>query len=374
MPWKEATPMSLRAEFVRLAERCCFSLLCRRFGISRKTGYKWRARYLEGGEEGLVNRSRRPFRSPRRTRTGTERAVLVIRDHHPAWGGRKLRRRLIDKGFSEVPAPSTITEILRRNDRLRPEEAAKHAPFRRFERSNSNELWQMDFKGEFRIGHQTCYPLTVLDDYSRFALLIEACSNMKTETVQSRLIGAFERYGLPLGILTDNGGPWGPERYTKLTVWMIRLGIAIARTRISHPQTNGKDERFNRTLKTEVIGTRQFLDMVDCQHAFTLWRIVYNENRPHESLGLETPASRYTISPRSYPSVLPPLEYGPLDAVRKVQKGGEIFFHNREWHVGHAFGGYPVGVRPTTIDGIFEVYFCHQKVAIIDLHQPKAEV
>jgi transposase InsO family protein len=306
--------------------------------------------------------------SPERTAAGTEKAILKLRGHHPAWGGRKLHRRLVDLGFVEVPAPSTITEILRRNHRLRPEEAVKHAPFKRFERSSPNELWQMDFKGEFRVGLQTCYPLTVLDDYSRFSLLIGACTNMRAETVQNHLVSVFERYGLPLRILTDNGGPWGPERYTRLTVWMIRLGIGISRSRICHPQTNGKDERFHRTLKTELIGTRQFLDMDDCQHHFWLWRDIYNENRPHESLGLATPASRYSVSPRPYPSAFPPVEYGTLDAVRKVQGKGEISFHNREWHVGHAFKGYPVGVRPTTTDGNFDVYFCHERIATIDLH------
>ena len=191
MPWKESTPMSLRSEFVSLAKRGCFSLLCRRFGISRKTGYKWRARYEAEGDDGLKDRSRRPLRSPERTPSGTERAILKIRDHHSAWGGRKLHRRLVDMGFSQVPAPSTITEILRRNHRLRPEEAAKHAPFKRFERSSPNELWQMDFKGEFRVGLQTCYPLTVLDDYSRFSLLIGACSDMRAETVQNHLVERF---------------------------------------------------------------------------------------------------------------------------------------------------------------------------------------
>jgi len=370
MPWKESTPMSLRSEFVSLAKRGCFSLLCLRFGISRKTGYKWRARYEAEGDGGLKDRSRRPLGSPERTPSGTERAILKIRDHHSAWGGRKLHRRLVDMGFSQVPAPSTITEILRRNHRLRPEEAAKHVPFKRFERSSPNELWQMDFKGEFRVGLRTCYPLTVLDDYSRFALLIGACSDMRVETVQNQLVDVFSRYGLPLRILTDNGAPWGPPRYTRFTVWLIRLGISISRSRICHPQTNGKDERFHRTLKTEAIGTRQFLDMDDCQHHFTLWRDVYNEIRPHESLGMETPASRYSVSPRSYPSVLAPVEYGTLDIVRRVQGKGEISFHNREWHVGNAFKGHPVGVRPTTSDGIFDVYFCHERIATIDLHHP----
>ena len=177
--------------------------------------------------------------------------------------------------------------------------------------------------------------------YSRFALLIGACPNQQAETVQNHLIRAFERYGLPLGMLTDNGGPWGPERYTRLTVWLIRLGIGISRSRICHPQTTGKDERFHRTLKTELIGTRQFLDIPDCQHQFSLWRDVYNENRPHEALGLETPASRYTVSPRPYPLALPPVEYGSLDAVRKVQGKGKSPFTTASGTSGTPSGDMP---------------------------------
>lgn len=368
MPWKEATSMSLKREFVSLAEHGCFSEVCRRFGISRKTGYKWRDRYRKGGADGLEDRSRRPHVSQGKTSFPMEQAILEVRDHHPAWGGRKLCRRLINLGFNKVPAPSTITEILRRNNRLRPEEASQHMPLRRFERSSPNDLWQMDFKGGFRVGIQTCYPLTVLDDHSRFSLLIRACTDQHWATVQRHLIRAFERYGLPLSILTDNGGPWGPDRFTRLTVWFIRLGIGISRTRICHPQTNGKDERFHRTLKTELIGTRQFLDINDCDKHFSLWREVYNEDRPHEALQMETPASRYSVSPRVYMPNLPPIEYGSMDAVRKVQAKGEISFHNQDWIVGHAFRGYRVGVRPSTTDGVYNVHFCHQKIATIDLH------
>jgi transposase InsO family protein len=371
MPWREATSMSLKREFVTLAERSSMSHLCRRFSISRKTGYKWRARFRQEGMEGLKNRSRRPGSSPWKTGEGTERAVLRVRDHHPAWGGRKIRRRLLDVGFLEVPAASTITEILRRNGRIRPEEAEKHSPWQRFERSAANDLWQMDFKGDFPIGVKKCFPLTVLDDHSRFALLVEACSDQQRETVRSRLVTAFERYGLPYRLLTDNGGPWGPDRFTLLSVWLIRLGIEVCHSRVSHPQTLGKDERFHRTLKTELIGTRHFATFNECQRHFSVWRDIYNQERPHEALGLATPASRYAISPRPYPTYLGPIEYGPQDVVRKVQGKGEISFHNREWRVGHAFRGYPVGVRPTIQDGVYDVYFCHQKIAAINLHLPK---
>jgi transposase InsO family protein len=365
--------MSLKREFVTLADSGRMSDLCRRFNISRKTGYKWRSRFRMEGMEGLQNRSRRPWCSPWRTEQGMVNAVLKVRDHHPAWGGRKIRHRLLDLGFVEVPAASTITEILRRAGRLRPEEAEKHTAWQRFEQKTSNDLWQMDFKGPFLIGAKKCFPLTALDDYSRFALLLEACPNPDFETVQVRLVMVFARYGLPRRILTDNGGPWGPDRYTQLSVWLIRLGIDVCHSRISHPQTIGKEERFHRTLKTELIGTRQFSDFQDCQYHFDDWKEIYNHERPHEAIGMKPPASRYTISPRPYPSSLPPIEYGPQDQVRIVQQHGEISFRGRLWSVGKAFWGLPVGLRPTQDDGVYNIYFCHQKVASINLRSPQKE-
>jgi len=376
MPWMEATPMSLRREFATLASqaRTNISQLCRRYTISRPTGYKWLSRFLMQGEDGMRNRSRRPFSSPFKTDEMVEQAVLRIRDRHSAWGGRKIRWKLLEQGYIEVPVPSTITEILRRNGRLSPQEAPKHQPCQRFEYDAPNELWQMDFKGDFLIGTRRCYPLTVLDDHSRFSLLLEACSNRRTETVQSHLVMAFKRYGLPYRILTDNGTPWvSTERYTPLSAWLIRLGIDVFHGRVRHPQTIGKEERFHRTLKAELISTRSFPDFGDCQHHFSSWRDVYNRERPHEALGMATPASRYAISTRSYPASLPPIEYGPQDDVRKVQHGGVIYYKGREHWVGKAFLGYPVGVRPTLTDGLYDVYFCFHKITSIDLKSSTTE-
>ena len=377
MPWMEATPMSLRKEFAALASQpgSNISRLCRRFLISRPTGYKWLGRFLEEGEEGMRNRSRRPSSSPFKTDDALEQAVLRVRDHHPAWGGRKIRWTLLEQRYIEVPVPSTITEILRRNGRLSPQEAPKHQPWQRFEYDAPNDLWQMDFKGDFLIRTRRCYPLTVLDDHSRFSLLLEACSDRRTETVQSHLVMAFKRYGLPYRILTDNGTPWvSTERYTPLSAWLIRLGIDVCHGRVCHPQTIGKEERFHRTLKAELISTRSFPDFGDCQHHFSSWRDVYNWERPHEALGMVTPASRYTISLRSYPTSLPPIEYGPQDHVRKVQQQGEIYFQGREWPVGKAFRGLPVGLRPTLNDGVYDVHFCHHKIASINLKSSTTEL
>jgi len=375
MPWKEVTLMSQRQEFVQLALQpdVSFSQLCRRFQISRKTGYKFVRRVLD--QEGLEDRSRCPHHSPGRTPTFLEEQVIALRLNHPAWGARKLRHRLQALGQTGLPCPSTITAILARHGLLGQDKPLHPGPFERFERAAPNELWQMDFKGPFETREGPCHPLSVLDDHSRFALQLKACTHQRTALVQSALQEAFERYGLPWGILMDNGSPWsgGPAfPYTPLSVWLIRLGIGVHHGRPYHPQTQGKDERFHRTLKTELLRDRAFRSLEECQQALDQWRDCYNQERPHEALGMATPLSRYHLSPRAYPAVLPPIEYGPDDQVRKVQQDGTISFQGHPWRVGKAFFGYPVGVRPRS-EGEYEVFFCHQSLRILDLTQPGSE-
>lgn len=375
MPWKHVTPMSQRKEFVSLAmvDGVNMSRLCRRFEISRKTGYKWLARVRAEGETGLADRSRRPRRSPRTTSRGLEEAVLQVREVHPAWGGRKLRVRLQAQGWTQVPAASTITAILHRHGLIDPEESAKHQAWQRFEAPAPNDLWQMDFKGHFELAPGRCHPLTVLDDHSRYALGLEACADERRDTVQQRLTAIFRRYGLPRKMLMDNGPPWGAEGqadYTILTVWLLRLGVRVSHSRPYHPQTMGKDERFHRTLKAELLQYCQGLALVQCQPRFDAWRLTYNLERPHEALGLAVPASRYRESPRSFPEHLPAIEYGPGDLVRKVYETGRISFHNRFFRLGKAFRGESVALRPTVTDGLWEVYFGQHRIARINLREP----
>lgn len=374
MPWRETTTVSQRLEFVTLAswEEANISRLCRRFGISRKTGYKWLHRFQEGGLEALQDRSRRPHYSPNRTPECVEEAILSMRDAHPAWGARKIRARLEVQGLANLPSVSTITAILHRNGQIDPEEGLKHRPWQRFEAEAPNLLWQIDFKGHFPLISGRCHPLTVLDDHSRFLLGVQACGDETWRTVQGHLTTTFRRYGLPQGLLMDNGSPWGSDQahpHTPLTAWLIRLGIEVIHSRPYHPQTLGKSERFNRTLKAEVIGQRLFQDLQECQKHFDRWRYVYNFERPHEALGMLVPASRYCESPREFPETLPPIQYGPTDIVRKVQGKGEISFCNHPFKVSGAFRGYPVALRPTPTDGVFDVFFCHQKVAEINLNE-----
>jgi transposase InsO family protein len=370
----ECSPVSQREEFVTLVETQAvgFAELCRRFGVSRRTGYKWLGRFQSHGPGGLTDRSRRPRRSPARTPPEMEQAVLAVRAAHPAWGGRKIRRVLLNQGRRDPPAASTITMILHRHGLIDPAESRQREPWKRFEHPRPNDLWQMDFKGHFALQRRRCHPLTVLDDHSRYCVGLRACGDERGTTVRQRLTAMFQRYGLPRRMLMDNGSPWagdGDHPWTPLTVWLLTLGIDVSHGWPYHPQTQGKDERFHRTLQAEVLSRRRFDDLDDCQRGFDDWRRTYNQDRPHDALELDTPAQRYQPSRWSFSSASAPIEYGPDDAVRKVQQGGILHFGNREFRVGKAFRRQRVAVRPTTQDGVWDVVFCRTRIAWINVRE-----
>jgi transposase InsO family protein len=234
-----------------------------------------------------------------------------------------------------------------------------------------NQLWQMDFKGYFALTEgRYCHTLTVLDDHSRFLLGLRACADETYGTVQAELTAIFGCYGLPQRMLMDNGSPWGDDaetRHTKLTAWLIRLGIAISHGRPYHPQTQGKDERLHRTLKDELLSRQAFARLDDCQEGFDQWRQLYNRQRPHEALDMGCPGERYVPSKCPFPQTLPPVLYGEDDTVRKVDASGRIYFTNRALRIGKAFRHQPVAIRPTDSDQVFDVFFCKQKIAVISL-------
>jgi transposase InsO family protein len=375
MPLRERSIVDQREEFVRLALAPGTNKreLCRRFGISRSKGYKWLGRYASQGRAGLADRSRRPHRSPLRTAPAVEAEVLRIREEsNNAWGGRKIAHVLERSGEEVVPAPSTITQILRRHGKLENRAGEHPGPYQRFERGRPNELWQMDFKGDFATGRGRCHPLTVIDDHSRYALGIEACGTQQDRSTRERLTIVFRRYGLPDEMLMDNGSPWGDPgggRFTAFTVWLLRLGVRAAHGRHYHPQTQGKDERFHRTIGAEVLSGRHFADLTQCQRAFDVWRHRYNHERPHQALELATPSARYRASARSFPEILPPIEYGPGDCVRKADQDGDISFKGRCLRLGKPFRGMLVALRPAGEDGTFSVHFCTHQIGVVDLRQ-----
>lgn len=372
MPWKETSIMDQRQEFVHLAscEGANIRQLCRRFQISPTTGYKWLDRHAQHAAQGLTDQCRRPHHSPTRSLPDVEAAILAVRNDHPKWGARKIKRVLEDQGASELPAASTVHAILVRHGQIAPQASQAHQPWQRFEHAAPNDLWQMDFKGHFPLDQGRCHPLTVLDDHSRYALCLGALSNEGFEATQQRLIQSFRRYGLPARMSMDNGSPWGePGRYTRFELWLMRLGIKVSHSRPYHPQTQGKDERFHRTLKAEVLQDQRFRDLFHAQQAFDAWLPIYNRRRPHEALGMATPITRYEPSRRCYPEKLPELEYGREDQVRKVQGKGEFSFHGQQYQLGCAFTGYPIAVRHTECDEIKVVYFGIHQVASMNVKQ-----
>jgi transposase InsO family protein len=375
MVWRTPSVSLQREEFVALARGAHgnVSRLCARFGISRKTGYKWLARAEAAARDQTAeswshDRSHRPLSMPARCAGQLEAAVLEVRQEHPAWGGRKLRRRLELDGIEQPPAASTITAILRRHGRLEREQCLARGPLQRFERAAPNELWQMDFKGAVNTAAGPCQPLTVIDDHSRYALAVSACGNQRASSVREALEPVLARYGLPQRMLMDNGACWGriEATWTVLEVWLLRLGIAVSHGRPYHPQTQGKCERFNRTLKAEALHGRNFADLDHCQRVFDAFRHSYNHQRPHEALGLEVPASRYRPSVFAYNPPPAQIEYLPDDLVRRVAPAGYFSLRKGHYHVGRAFAGQPVALRPTAQPGCWAVYYCQQCIAQID--------
>ena len=375
MPWREVSAVDQRREFVRLAllEGSNRRELCRRFGISPQTGYECLSRYA-GGDTALEDRSRRPLSSPLRTEAAMEEEVLAVRDAHPAWGARKIAAVIARNGGSP-PAPSTIHAILTRHGRIAPPAGGPRAELR-FEKAAPNQLWQMDFKGWSRLSSgQALHPLTVVDDHSRFALCLDACADETRQTVIASLERVFGTYGLPQAFFVDNGKPWGDShdtRWTRLGVWLLKLGVDLIHARPHHPQSRGKNERFHRSLDEEVLALKPLHDFSAAQRAFDAWREIYNFERPHGALDHNVPASRYRVSQRSMPDKLPEPDYGADAIVRSVSSTkAYVVFKGRNWKVPQAFCGERIAIRQLSRDGTYGLFFASHQIATIDLTEPK---
>lgn len=366
MPWKEVSTVELRKTFVKLlaADKANMSELCRRFGVSRKTGYKLLERYQELGDEGLEDQSKRPKTSPKQTAEDVESQIVAIRKEH-FWGGRKIHAYLLQQGLTKVPAASTISDILRRHNLLEKTKSIETNAYHRFEHESPNDLWQMDYKGHFALATGRCHPLTVLDDHSRFSLAIQACYNEQAQTVKTHLIELFEFYGLPKRINVDNGSPWGTQGrgdLTGLEVWLLKQGIRLSHSRPNHPQTNGKIERFHRSLKQEVLMRHSISQLSQAQSLFDAWRQVYNHERPHEALNQQTPVSRYKVSSRSYSEQPAAFEYAADIKTKKVNGHGYIYIKGQYIRAGDALIKEHVAIYQTDDINVFSMYFMHHKV------------
>jgi len=347
MPWKEQTMEQQRKEFVHRVERgeISKSALCREFGISRPTGDKWIGRYQRG--ETMENQSKAPFHSPNRTAATTEEKIIALRNKHPALGAKKIKKILENKGEA-APAYSTINAILHRNGLITKEASLAATPCIRFEKARPNEMWQADFKGHFGMKNgNRCHPLTIVDDHSRYCVCLDAKENERYPETRASFERVFERYGLPETILCDNGNPWGTAQsvgYSRFEVWLMDLGILTRHGRIMHPQTQGKDERFNGTLLRELIRYRAYEDYIHAQSDFDEWRCFYNEERPHHALNLGVPVDRYQESTRKLPRRIDEWVYEPDTEMKKVKNSGYLTLRGQGYFLSEAFGGKMVGL------------------------------
>lgn len=368
MPWKEETIMSLKEEFIEraLTENTPFATLCREYKITRKTGYRLVKRFQAEGLAGLEPRSKKPLTHPNKTSPEVEEAIVNLRRQRPTWGPKKILKFLSNKGIERLPAISTANSILKRYNLITIEDSLKRQKLIRFEREYPNDLWQMDFKGHFQLlTKQTCYPMTIVDDHSRFALTIKACANEQFLTVKKHLIHVFQHHGLPGQFNVDNGNPWGNSKllpYTALTVWLMQLGIRVTHSRPRHPQTNGKCERFHRTLKEDLISRYAMRSFSHAQKLFNKWLHDYNHERPHEGIDMKVPSQRYTPSKKQMPSKLPLIEYNSNAIVRMVRGNGYISYKNKDYLVGEAFKGNHIEIKHDEINKCIKLYFGQFKI------------
>lgn len=374
MRWRGVSPVDVRLEFIREYRNGLVSMteLCAAYGISRKTGYEWAARYDRDGAAGLLERSRRPLSCPRATPPEIVQQLVAARRQHPTWSARKLIR-VLSLRQPEVawPTRSTGCELLRRQGLVRSRRRVRrgHAPVAPLPAiTRPNEVWTTDFKGEFRTGDgQYCYPLTLRDGFSRYVLRCEALDTRRTEPVRRQFERAFAEYGLPERIRSDNGGPFaasGLTRLSRLAVWWIRLGILPERIAPGHPEQNGSHEQFHRVLKAETTRPPARTHHAQ-QRRFAKFCIEYNELRPHEALADRPPAALYRPSPREWPRHLPPIEYPGHAEVRRVAASGTVSWRNAPVYLTEVLSGERVAFEEVD-DGMWMISFGTVAIARFD--------
>lgn len=381
MGWRETCAVSERMRFVLNVERGerTIAEACRLTGVSRKTGYKWLARYEQGGVLALQDRSRAPHTHPNAVAPDIKAMLLEARQQHPSWGAVKLLAWLGRRHPKcEFPASSTVSELLKRAGLVKPRRRTPRVPpyARPFmQAAEPNDLWSADFKGHFRTGDgRYCYPLTVSDGFSRYLLLCRGLLQPTSAGVWPWFERAFHEYGLPLAIRTDNGPPFASRSLaglSELAIWWLKLGIRPERIEPGCPQQNGRHERLHRTLKREsTLPPRASLRAQ--QHAFESFRTGYNDERPHQALGQCTPAQFYRPSGRQYPSRPPEVHYPQGFAVRRVRYAGTIKWQGRFVYVSHVLRGEPVGLYQTDED-TWNVYFGSLNIGRLDARNTRVE-
>ncbi len=364
MPWECRTVEEQRKEFVQAAVGCGnFSALCREFGIDRHTGYKWLKRYTAG--QPLTDQSRRPHTTPGRTPEDVERLILMVRAENPGWGAKTIHSVLERQSYPGLPCVKTVNNILKRNGCISPEESLKHRPFIRFEKELCNMMWQTDFKGEFlMVDGQYCYVLNILDDHSRFVL--KMAPRLSTKNVVIPVFQeTFKEYGLPDSILSDNGGQFAGLRrgFTQFERWLMDLDILPIHGRVKHPQTQGKIERFHRTMKQELLKHTEIADIEDAEVKLSAWRDKYNNIRPHEALEMKAPKEVYAPSEREYEEKIKKWEYSGEYHVIKVNNWGYVRFAGWQVFLSETMKDQYIEFRPSDDGTSFIACYRNFKIA-----------
>lgn len=381
MPWKESLGVDQRSEFslraVKGVEK--FGDLCREFGISRKTGYKWKERFLADGLSGLSDQSRRPSSSPGEIGEDMVCQIVKLRQAHPTWGAAKLRAVLARATTAaELPSESSFKRILDKaglvvhRRRVRVDQPARIQT--RVKAERPNQVWTIDFKGWWYTRNRVRFePLTIRDDFSRYVLCAQALANSRTETVRMGMEPVFARYGLPDVIRSDNGSPFAgsnsPLGLSRLSAWWVSLGIGLDRIDPGRPDQNGSHERMHRDLAAEV-ECRAADDAVTQQAALDVWRRTFNDERPHSALGMRVPSAVYENSSRRFDACPIELVYPAEHLTRKINKHGEVKIHGQRLLVSQALSGWEIGLQPTS-DRAYQVWFCGLCVGTLDLSVAK---
>jgi putative transposase len=371
MPWKETQKMDQKMAFAMKAlVHPNFRELCREYGISAKTGYKWRERFVQHGLVGLNDLSRRPHGHADELGEAVVCEMVRLKQAHPHWGPRKIQALYQRKHGGEAPSESSFKRVLERAGLTVPRRVRRATEMGRLGQGRKatapNEVWSVDFKGWWRDQEGLrVEPLTVRDEHSRMLLEMRALENSRTETVKVCFERLFERHGLPGAIRSDNGSPFAsvsaPMGLSRLSVWWLALGIDLERNRPGCPQDNGAHERMHLDVRRELEGGRVGCD----QAAFDLWREEYNRERPHEALEMRVPAEVYRQSERAYEGTPTEIEYGAMTSRRVMKKSGVIYYQAEKIMITTALGGWSVGLSPQA-DGLVEVWFSKLLLGHID--------
>ncbi len=367
MPWKDKTVEEIRKEFVEAAmsEKRSFSEICLEFGITRKTGYKWLERYQNG--ESLSDQSRRPLSTTNKTPEETELLIVHLRQEHPGWGAKKLKQVLENQGYT-MPCFKTVNNILNRYHCITLDESLKHRAFQRFEMRECNEMWQTDFKGEFKMQNgEYCYPLDIIDDHSRYVIRIVP-STTTANIVLPTFREAFYEYGMPNSVLSDNGTQFAGFRqgYTQFEKWLMDHDVQPIHGRIKHPQTQGKIERFHRSMKEELLKHKTPSDIDEARSMLREWQELYNTVRPHEALHMQCPADVYTPSKRQYVDRVEPYEYSGAFHVIKVNSWGYVRFDRWQVYLSETMVDQYIEFCPNPLGDSFIACYRNFKIAEFD--------